>query len=233
MDRRLYYFQTDYIFASKGGVWRFWNIGFWWPQYHDSDRHAVIVIICAGRRRLKEYRRQRQEFPMQLPPHELWNDLTNTFEALKDACEEPETKKRHWYNWVSKHTWLLIKQHTYLRQAGQLCWCKSQHMQHTIHAALKKDPIARTAQAGKSIVAKLAGCNVHEAFSHLKGWNRLATKTWAQPCFQTMERQTMERVDLYQWCDSPGPPIIVVGLLTVAVWDDTSIDGRYRSWSPS
>ncbi len=26
---------------------------------------------------------------MQLPPHELWNDLTNTFEALKDACEEP------------------------------------------------------------------------------------------------------------------------------------------------
>ena len=55
---------------------------------------------------------------MQLPPHELWNDLTNTFEALKDACEEPETKKRHWYNWESKRTWLLIKQHTYLRQAS-------------------------------------------------------------------------------------------------------------------
>ena len=55
---------------------------------------------------------------MQLPPHELWNDLTNTFEALKDACEEPETKKHHWYNWVRKRTWLLIKLHTYLRQAS-------------------------------------------------------------------------------------------------------------------
>jgi hypothetical protein len=34
--------------------------------------------------------------------------------------------------------WLLIKQRTLLRRAGQLCRSKGQHMQCTIHAALRK-----------------------------------------------------------------------------------------------
>jgi hypothetical protein len=37
-------------------------------------------------------------------------------------------------------------------------------MQRAIHAALKRDCAARTARIGKSIVAKLAEGNVHEAF---------------------------------------------------------------------
>jgi hypothetical protein len=52
-------------------------------------------------------------------------------------------------------------------------------MQCIIYAALKKDRAPRTAQVGKSIVAKLSEGNVHEAFRHLKGWYRSATNTQA------------------------------------------------------
>ena len=82
-------------------------------------------------------------------------------------------------------------------------------LQHAIHAALKRDRAAQTAQIGKSIVTELAEGNVHEAFRHLKGWYREASETHAMPCFQTMERQMEERVELYRRRDSPGLPIIL------------------------
>ena len=65
---------------------------------------------------------------------------------------------------MSDSTWLLIKQRTSLRRAGQLRRSEGQRMQRVIYAALKRDRAARTAQVGKSIVAKLAEGNVHEAF---------------------------------------------------------------------
>jgi hypothetical protein len=189
---------------------RFWSVGFRWPRYHDSDHRAVVATIKSGRRRLKEYRRKRQEFPLHLPPVEQQDDLTRSFEALKATCKEPETTKAHWRDWMSDiSTWLLIKQRTLLRWAGQLRQSEGRCMQRAIHAALKRDCAARTAQIGESIVANLAEGNVHEAFRHLKGWYREATETHARPCFQTMERQTEERVELYRRRDSPGLPIVL------------------------
>ena len=82
-------------------------------------------------------------------------------------------------------------------------------MQLAIHAVLKRDHEACTAQIGKSIVAELTEGDVHEAFWHLKGWYREASETQARPCFQTMEQQTEERVVLYRRGDSPGLPIIL------------------------
>jgi hypothetical protein len=164
------------------------------------------VTIRTGRRRLKEYRRKHQEFPLRLPPHEQQDELTKALKELKATCKEPETTKHNWRDWMSNSTWLLIKQRTSLRRVGQLHKSEGQRMQHTIHAALKKDCAARTAQVGKSIVAKLAEGNVHKAFRHLKGWYRSATETQARPCFQTTEKQMMEHVDLYQRRDSPGLP---------------------------
>ncbi len=106
--------------CANGTGRRFRNVGFRWPRYHDSDHRAVVATIKLGRRRLKEYRRKHQEFPLQLPPVEQQDDLTRAFEALKVTCEEPETTKAHWREWMSDSTWLLIKQRTSLRRAGQL-----------------------------------------------------------------------------------------------------------------
>jgi hypothetical protein len=156
--------------------------------------------------------------------------MTRAFKKMKVACKEPGTTKAHWHDWMSDNTWLLIKQCTSLRRAGQLRRSEGQRMQRVIHAALKRDRAARTAQVGKSIVAKLAEGNVHEAFQHLKGWYREASETQARPGFQTMERQTLECVELYRWRNSPGPPIIIENakMHTKEIRDNTPTDGEIR-----
>jgi hypothetical protein len=196
----MHYLQPDYILAREGDMRHLKGIGFCWLQCHDYDHQAVVATIQAGKqgkRWLKAYRRKQQEFLLQLPPQELRDDLTTAFIALQAAYEDPEAAKQHWHDWVSDKTWLLIKQHTSLRQAGQLHWCVSQCMQHTMYTLLKVDRTAHMVQVGKSIVADLAEGNVHEAFCHLKRWYRAATETQAQKCFQTMEKQTEEHVVLY------------------------------------
>ena len=160
----MHYSQPDYIMARDRDCRRFRNVGFRWQRYHDSDHRAVVATIKLGRRRLTEYQSKRQKFPLQLPSVEQQDDLTQAFETLKVTCEEPEMTKAHWRNWMSDSTWLLIKQRTSLRRAGQLHQSEGRRMQRAIHAALKRDRTARTARIGESIVAKLAKGNVHEAF---------------------------------------------------------------------
>jgi hypothetical protein len=101
-------------------------------------------------------------------------------------------------------------------------------MQCAIHTTLKVEHTARTAQVSDSIIADLAKGNVHKAFCHLKGWYWAATETQARPCFQTMERLTAERVDLYQQSNSSGPPV-AVNIATVEVPDDVPTDGEIRA----
>jgi len=119
-EGKLHYLQPDYVMACEWDCRRFWNVGFRWPRYHNSDHQAVVATIKSGRRQLKEYRRKRQEFPLQLPPMEQQDELTRAFEALRVTCKEPEMTKAHWRDWMSDSTWLLIKQRTSLRRAGQL-----------------------------------------------------------------------------------------------------------------
>jgi hypothetical protein len=226
----MHHLQPDYTLAREGNMQQLKGVGFQWPQYHDLDHQAVVTTIQAGKqgkRRLKAYRRKRQEFPLQLPPQELWDDLMTAFVALQATCNNPEAAKRHWHDWVSNKMWLLIKQCTSLCQAGRLCWCIGQRMQCTIYAALKVDHTARMVQVGESIVTNLAKGNVHEAFHHLKGWYRAAMETQARPCFQTMEKQTAEHVDLYPRRESPGPPV-AVNIEPVDVLDDAPTNGEIQ-----
>ena len=140
--------QLDYVMVRERDRRQFRKVGFRWPRYHDSDHRAVVATIKLGERRLTEYRKKRQEFPLQLPPVEQQDDLTRAFEALKVTCKEPETTKAHWCDWMSDSTWLLIKQRTSLHRAGQLWQTEGRRMQRAIHTALKRDREARTVQIG-------------------------------------------------------------------------------------
>jgi hypothetical protein len=103
-------------------------------------------------------------------------------------------------------------------------------MQHAIHAALKRDCAARTAQVGELIIAELAEGNVHEAFRHLKGWYQEELETQAKPCPQTMERQTAERVELYRRRDLPGLPIVLDHAeMGNEIWDKTPDEEEIRA----
>ena len=60
----------------------------------------------------------------------------------------------------------------------------------------------------------LMGGNIEEAFRHLKGWYRVATKMQAKPCRQMMVGQMDEWVDLYRQRQSPGDPSPLMFLLS-------------------
>ena len=77
---------------------------------------------------------KRQEFPLHLPPIEQHDDMTQAFEKLKAVCEEPEMTKAHWRNWMSNNTWVMIKQRTSLKRAGQRHRAEGQRIQRVIHA---------------------------------------------------------------------------------------------------
>ena len=69
-EGKMHYSQPDYIMVRDWDCRQCRNVGFRWLQHHDSDHRAVVVTIKSGRRRLKEYRKKRQEFPLKLPPME-------------------------------------------------------------------------------------------------------------------------------------------------------------------
>jgi hypothetical protein len=94
----MHHSQPNYILAREGDMWQLRGVGFQWPQYHDLDHQAIITTIQAGKwrkRQLKAYWRKWQEFPMQLTPQELQNDLTTAFVVLQATCKDLEAAKWH------------------------------------------------------------------------------------------------------------------------------------------
>jgi hypothetical protein len=75
------------------------------------------------------------------------------------------------------------------------------------------------------IKSELTGENVQEAFCHLKGWYRATSKMQAKPCYQTLERQTSKRVDLYARRDLPGDPL-PINVTPVEINNDAPSDGK-------
>jgi hypothetical protein len=80
-------------------------------------------------------------------------------------------------------------------------------------------------QVGTMIESELMGGNVQEAFRHLKGWYRAVTETQAKPCYQTMERQTLEWVNLYARRESTGDPL-PINVTPVEINDDVPSDRK-------
>ncbi len=80
---------------------------------------------------------------------------------------------------------------------------------------------------GSMVEAELAGGNVQEAFCHLKGWYRATSEMQAKPCCHTLERQTLERVDLYARRASPGDPL-KINVTQVKIKNDVPSDGKLR-----
>ncbi len=113
------------------------------------------------------------------------------------------------------------------RHTSHLCQVGGRRLSRQIRASLTQDRVDRAANVGSTIEAELAGGNVQEAFCHLKGWYRTATDTQAKPCFQTMERQTSERVDLYLRRQSPGAPLPIL-MDPVEICDNQPHDSKIR-----
>jgi hypothetical protein len=135
--------------------------------------------------------------------------------------------KRKQNNWILEESWRLIAHQAMLRHTGRLCQARGHRLHHQIGASLCKDRADRTAHVGALIEVELAGGNVQEAFCHLNGWYWAASDTQAKPCRQTMEHQTLERVDLYARRDSPGNTL-PINVAPTEINDNVPSDGELR-----
>ena len=114
--------RRDYVMAREGDMKAFWNVASWRLGYHDKDHQAVVAAISKGRKgRLKNYRRSRQKFHLQLPPVELQDGVTEIFRELRGECNEKDPVSCLWNNWISKEIWGLIAHQAMLRHSGRLC----------------------------------------------------------------------------------------------------------------
>ena len=127
--------------AREADTKAFRSVGFQQPRFHDSDHCAVVANIPRGRKgRLKNYRRSRQKFPLQLAPLGEQDGVTQLFGRLKEECEEKDPTKRLWNNWILKETWRLIAHQAMLCRANRLCQTGGRRLvHHQIGAALRKD----------------------------------------------------------------------------------------------
>ncbi len=191
-----------------------------------SDHRAVVANIMRGRKgRLKKYRRSRQKFPLQLAPLGEQDGVTRLFGRLKEECKETDPKMRPWNDWILEETSRRIAHRAMFRRAGRLCQTGGRRLPCQIGAAFCNNRRDQTTCVGESIVAKLVGGNVQEAFRHLKGWYLAASEMQSKQCYHTMERQTLERVDLYARRQSPGDPL-PLHLTLFKIDDDVPMDSK-------
>ncbi len=220
--------QPDYCMAWGKDAKLFHNVAFWQPRFLTLDHWAVVTSIVRGRHgQLKLYRRRHQRFPLGLPPVEEQDQQTRLFGELQKICEENATMRRMKNDWILEESWRLLAHRATLCHTGCLCQTGGRCLNCQIGVSLQKDRTDRTATVGATGEAELTGGNVQEAFRHLKGWYRAATETQAKPCYHTMERQTLERVNLYAQSDSPGDPL-PINVTPVVINDDVPTDGELR-----
>ena len=130
-------------------------------------------------------------------------------------------------DWILEESWRLLAHRATLHHIGCLCQTGGRRTDHQIGVSLQKDRTDRMAKVGAAVETELAGGNDQEAFCHLKGWYRATMQTQAKPCYHTMKRQMMERVDLYAWRESPGDPL-PINVTPVVISNDVPKDGKLQ-----
>jgi hypothetical protein len=212
--------------ARDGDTKLFWGVAFRRPWIHDLDHRAIVALILRGRPGwLKLYHQRRQRFPLQLPPVEEQDVQKRLFGELQKTCKEEALTRRKQNNWILEESWWLIAHRAMLHCNGRLCQTGGRWVHRQIGASLRKDQADWTSRTGTMIKSELTGGNVQEAFCHLKGWYWVVPEMQVKPCYQTMERQTSERVDLYAWRELPGNPL-PINVTPVEINDNAPSDSK-------
>ncbi len=115
---------------------------------------------------------------------------------------------------------------TMRRKDAEGCHVSEQHLHRQLHSR-HQDRADHMSHVGTLIKLELTGGNVQEAFRHLKGWYWAPSDTQAKLCRQTMERQTLEWVDLYARRVLPGNPLLV-NVAPTEINNNVPSDGELR-----
>ena len=100
------------------------NFGMWCSANQGSTIKILVPSLRPFRGRtgrLTKYQRQRQKFPLTLPPTEEQDEVTRAFGELRKTCIEGEKRARKHSDWILLGTWQLIEQRSMLWCYSRLC----------------------------------------------------------------------------------------------------------------
>ena len=132
------------------------------------------------------------------------------FGDLRRAVPKPQEQKKHRNAWVSEETWRLTDERVSAKR-GTRVRARLQRLGRAFRASLKGYRKRRVEAAGKDVEALLGGDppNAKEAWRRMKRWYKAAVNRAPPPARDTLERITVERVELYSHMTTPGDNIPV------------------------
>jgi hypothetical protein len=197
------------------------------PIGHSTDHRAIVATFTPGKqRRMQQYRKRFERFPLR-PTAPLTEEET-LFEELKESCDPIPARKRPPNAWISDATWDLVDRRARLDRSGKLTQQSSRQLGRQIKASLKTDRAARAAKAASNVESHLNSGLLEEAWRELKGWYRIAEDKAPKPCYESLQKQTQERIDLYARVAPPGQSI-PINVEPTPVDDSVPDDAEIRS----
>ena len=129
------------------------------------------------------------------------------FEELVAAVEELPKKERPSHDWIRPGTWAFIDERASRRKHGTLTRSEGRRIKRRINKALAADRLERALQAGHAIMAHLEAGKLREAWGVARAWHKEVDPAASPPCYLELEKQTVEREELYRKRVPPGERI--------------------------
>ena len=198
--------RLDYFLIRKEDRKKIKTTRICWPRHHRSDHRLVEMTVATGSvKATKAYRRQLQKFPLQ---REGGGDteLERIYNTLKEQCGPIPKRERAAYKWISERSWKIWDRKNSI-PPGRKFQRRRRRAKRKFDSSLKQDRIDRAKHAAEKINAHFKSNEIHEAFDVAEGWYKTAKDVPSKPCYETLERQTVEREELYARREVPGPSI--------------------------
>ena len=129
------------------------------------------------------------------------------FEELAKTVEKPTPRERPPNEWIRPSTRALIDHKATFARENKLNQRDRRWLVRKIKAHLQDDRRHMTAAVKASIMGHLEGGELAEAWKCLKAWYAASGDRPPKPCHETMDKQTVERVELYERVPLTGEPI--------------------------
>ena len=189
--------RTDYILGTDGRL--LGNVSVRDPR-HNSDRYMVLGCLhSASLREHARYLGGRKRLPLRPPPAPTRED--RIFAALRRAFPKPQAREARKNVWISATTWRLVYERVSalwdISKDQALIW----RLGHAIKESLREDRKRRAEEAGADVETLLGSDPplYREAWHRIKGWYKAAVDRDPPPARVTLERVTVDRLELYSY----------------------------------
>ena len=200
--------KPDFFLCRETERRQFTRLRWSLPPTHNSDHRALIAKLKPGSKEgMKRYRKGIESCPLNLPKYGPLTEGEDAVEVLQSTVVKPTPREFKENQWIRPGTWVLVDQRAGARVAGDLTQTMRRNLNRKIAASLKADRIERARKVGESLMGHILAGDMREAWRSVQGWYKEAGAQQAKKCHDSMEKQTVEREELYARVPPPGGPI--------------------------